>query len=1027
MNDLIKINGANANNLKNISVCIPINSICGICGVSGSGKSTLARDIIAKYAINSFALSVPVKLRKKIFDIKTPEVDNIENLPPVIFIDVKNANKSIRSTVATVSGIMTILRNMFSQCSTNNVLKKNTLVYPRLFSYNISENDGGGSCSCCGGTGRVNAISPESIIIDASKAVLLGALLVVNEKGIKYTKISDLFIKAFCKEYGIDINKPLEKYSNSEMDLLLFGTEKIIRFTDRNGGNNGKKEMPFPGIIGALLDSYNRTNNVNIEKIITDGICNVCKGSRYNKLALEYKLGDYNIADFLGMNINCLREVVSHLVTIYKDRIEGLTEELLTLLQELEMIGVSYLELDRPIKTLSGGELQRIKLARQISMKYEGNCYVIDEPSTGLHDSNIVELMKSIERLKVNGNTVVLIEHNPLVLAACDYLVELGPGGGCFGGSITATGTPREILQKETLTGKMLQKHLCHLNSLESTETKMLKVYGVTVNNLKNIDIEIPLKSFVTVAGVSGSGKSSAINNALFNIVNEFLDTGNKKNNIVIEENIEGIIKLDQSASVTNSRSNVGTLLGILDKIRMIFTRLNQSQEMGFDISSFSKNSKMGSCCLCGGTGAIVDEDKIEYTCDSCNGTGYRPEILKVKYKGYSISEILDLTIDELFNIFDDDYINNILLTCQKVGLGYLSLSRKSPTLSKGEYQRIRLVVEICKPKTNNCIYILDEPSKGLHYSDVEKIIIILRNLVSDGNTVIAIEHNIDVITNSDYVLEFGPESGAKGGKIVYSGPVKGLYEKDTHTAQAIKGFEISMDNCKNKIIKDTIHVQAFEHEFYIDKSKINVLKGSIGSGKTTILKKLIYANPLKRYIASISTQGKYYTRDIIAEKNEGDVLPITRLICDDISSFDRNERVLETINLTGIVEKLFYEYGFHEQDICRSSFNFSKKAGKCVACSGSGRFMSYDFNLIFSDKECSKDLYKLLHERTRISRIAPLIKEDYKIDILKQYSDMSEDEESLFLFGDKNKTVYYAPKKKDYYWDGCNTILFSN
>lgn len=1028
MENLINVKNAKENNLKDITVSIPKECICGICGVSGSGKSTLACDVIAKYALKAFALSMPIKLRNKLLDRKTPDVNSIDNLPPVILVDIKNANRSIRSTVATTSGLMTILRNMFSLCAKNNKSTKNRCrVYPRLFSYNILESNGGGACSCCGGTGSANRIYAESIIVDEKKSLLSGAISVVNEKGIKYTKITDLFIKAFCKAYDIDINKSLKDYSKKELDMILYGTDKIIKFTDRSGGNGGKKELPFPGVIGSLLEVYNRTKNANLEKYIMDGTCSVCNGSRYNEHALDYKIDDYSISDFLEMNITEAKDTIFRLSKIYGTEFEGFAEEFSLIAQELETIGVGYLGLDRPISTLSGGELQRIKLAKQIAMKYEGYCYIIDEPSTGLHDINVIELMNSINRLKENHNTVLLIEHNPLILNACDYLIELGVGGGNKGGNIVAIGTPKEIISKETLTGMMLKKHLIVSQPVVNIETNKLGIYGVSVNNLKNVDIEIPLNSFIAVAGVSGSGKSSAINNALYSTIDTYLKTGKKKNSLKIDAKIEGIVRLDQNASVTNSRSNVGTLLGILEKIRTLFTNLNQSKDMGFDASAFSKNSKKGACPLCGGTGVLLDEDKSEEICDECNGTGYRSEILNIKYKGYSIAEILALTVDELINIFDDGYINRILIACQEIGLGYLSLDRKSPSLSKGEYQRIRIVTEICKPNVSNYVYILDEPSKGLHYSDVKKIITTLRKIVNSGNTVIAIEHNLDVIMSSDYVLEFGPESGVNGGQIVYSGPTNKLSEKNTHTSQAIKGLKIKKDGITNSEISKKIEVQNTQYKFEIEKEKINVLKGPIGSGKSLLLRDLLYANPLKRYIASVSTQGKYYTRDIKAEKNQGNSLPLTRLISDDISVFGKNERVLETLNLTNIVEKLFYDYGEHEEDVYRSSFNFVKKAGKCAACSGNGRMMSYDFEKLCSDTQCEKALYDVLADRTRISRLSPLMKSEYKIDISKKYADMTEEEKRVFIFGDKKKTVYYAPKKKEYYWEGCNTILFTN
>lgn len=1026
----IKVCNANENNLKGISVDIPKECICGVCGVSGSGKSTLACNVIAKYALNAFALSMTAKLRRKLSDGKCPNVKEVRNVPPVILIDIKNANRSIRSTVATTSGLMTILRNMFSLCgrtiNENNALNK-TKIYPRLFSYNMQENEGGGACSCCRGTGKADGILPEDIICNEKKAVFSGAFSVVNDKGIKFTKVTDLFVKAFCKEYAIDIEKPVNEFSKDEMNLILYGSDKLICFTDRSGANDGKKKLAFPGIIGALLEVYNRTKNANIEKCITNGICNFCKGTRYNSSALQYTIDEFSISDFLSMSIRDARMEICRLSDNYGEKFKGFAEEFSQIAEELERIGVGYLSLNRAISTISGGELQRIKLAKQIAMKLEGYCYVIDEPSTGLHDSNIVDLMDSIERLKMNHNTVLLVEHNPLILKACDCLIELGEGGGNQGGNIVAVGTPSEIVEADTLTGKMLNKKL-EMDNIENYQIcKKIGLYGVSVNNLKNVDIILPLNSFVTVAGVSGSGKSSAINTALYDTVKNYIDTGKKEYNLSIEEKFKNIVRLDQNASVTNSRSNVSTLLGIMDNIRKIFSKSAQCKKLGFDASVFLKNSKVGACPLCGGLGIIEDEDKNEETCEECNGTGYKKEVLQVKYKGYNISELLALSIEKIIEIIEDDEVKKILKTCCNIGLDYLSLDRKSPSLSKGEYQRIRIVTEICKTNSEKSIYILDEPSKGLHFSDVKKIIRTVRELVAAGNTVIAIEHNLDVIMSSDFVIEFGPDAGVDGGNIVFSGVPGELFKANTHTAEAIRGYKAEQFVTKIDKYSDEIAVKSENIEFVIDKNKLNILRGFFGSGKTLMQRNLLYANPLKKYVSSISNQGKYLTRDIVAKKSYGISLPITRFISDDRSIFGKNERVAETLNLTHLVENMFYEYGENNDGLYRGSFNFAKKAGKCKSCSGFGRIISYDFDMVFSDDNYTKELNDLLWDRTRISRISPLLKKEYGIDISKDYAKMSEGERQLFIFGDKNKTVYYEPKKKEYFWEGCNTILSTN
>ena len=1027
MKKKIKIINAHENNLKNIFVEIPKWRICGICGASGSGKSTLASKVIAQYALNAFSLSMPVKLRKKISMWRNPKVEKIENLSPVILVDIKNANRSIRSTVATTSGLMTILRNMFSFAG--NLQEDNTKrkVYPRLFSYNIQMAEGGGACPNCGGTGKADLIKAESIIKNNKKPIFLDAFYIVNDKGIKYTKITDIFIKAACIQNGIDVDKPISSFTDAEMDFLLYGSDRVVKFIDRTGANGGKKELPFPGIIGALLEVYKKTKNANIEKYITNGLCCSCKGTRYNDVALKYKVDNYSISDFLSMSVSDAQKYISSLPVTLGHDYDGYAEEFSEIACELIKIGVGYLTLDRAIATLSGGELQRIKIAKQISMNLKNNCYVIDEPSSGLHDSNIVDLIKSIKRLRDNHNTVLIVEHNPLILNACDYLIELGVGGGSQGGEIVAVGQPDVLINKSTLTGKTLKRSngdVCEKSI--SLSGKKVGIYGVDVNNLDSVDLEIPLDSFVTIAGVSGSGKSSAVK-ALFNAVSDYISTGIKRDYFSTDKKISSIVRLDQNASVTNSRSTVATLLGILDIIRKMYSDLDLSKKLGFDKPAFSKNNKKGSCALCGGLGLILDMDQNEEICDECDGTGYKREILHIKYKGYSIADLLALTIDEVIDFMDDAYVIKVLTVCQQIGLGYLSLDRKSPSLSKGEYQRIRLAAEICKSDTKGTIYVLDEPSKGLHFADANKIIKALRQIVCEGNTVIAIEHNLDVIMSSDYIIEFGPGAGSEGGRIVYCGDTEGLKNAKTKTAEAIKGYKIPPTQIDNRNDLDIIEVRNSSVDFDLKKKCINILRGPIGSGKSILLRNTLFSNPLKRYVASISNQGKYLTRDIIAEKNNGPALPLSRLISDDIMVFGKHERVAETLNLTSAIEILFFDYGKNNKEVPRSSFNFSKKSGKCVSCGGNGRYQSYDFDLIMNNRQLENDVYSLINERTRISRIAPLLKSEYGIDISKKYSEMSDEEKQIFLYGDHNKVVYYAPKKKEYWWDGCNSILITN
>lgn len=1029
MKNNIEVINANENNLKNVTVSVPKNLLCGICGVSGSGKSTLACEVIAKYALNNFALSMPYYLRKKLMMDKNPDVLEVKNVPPTILIDIKIANRSSRSTVATTSGLMSTLRNMFATCGGRDDAGTNTKrvkVYPRLFSYNILEENGGGACKYCNGLGREDSIIYSRIKGDENKKVFEGGFTVVNNKGIQYTKITNLFLEAFMGEYNIDLNKKVKDLSKEEIDLLLYGSDKIIKFTDRSGSNGGKKELKFPGIINALLDVYGRTKNENIGKLVASVPCHYCGGSRFNEEALAYKIDGKNIFNYLSMSIDEALEEMQKLANSNREELKGFAEEFIEEAKELKDIGVGYLELNRGIATISGGELQRVKLAKQIAMKFNGYCYVIDEPTTGLHNANIVELIKSLRRLKGNGNTVLVVEHNPLFLKNCDYLIELGEGGGKNGGNIIAMGTPEEIKKLPTLTGKILKENISYINEINSVNDKKITLKNINVNNLCDVSISIPMHSFVTVAGVSGSGKSSAINIALSDAISGYLDNADNPN-LKIDEKITDIIKLDQNASVLTSRSTVATLLGIMDNIRKMFSELDDAKERGLDYKTFSKKSDVGSCTYCKGLGYIPNEDNFEEECFMCTGTGYSEEVLSVRYKNYNIFELLSLTIDELVSIIENEDILKIISSCKNIGLGYLSLNRKSPTLSKGEYQRIRIATEICKSSKDNSIFILDEPSKGLHISDAMCIVKAIRNLVNMGHTVIAIEHNLNVIMQSDYVLEFGPYAGKKGGKLVFAGTPKELSSANTLTSKSLKEevLDIDLEKCDN--LSDIIKVKSLEYDLEIKKNKINILRGCIGSGKTRLLKELLYANPLKKYIACVSSQGKYLTRDIDAIKNEGDSLPLARMVINDKNFFSKNERIIESLNISQIIKLLYYNYGDMIDKLNADCFDVSTHAFKCMACKGKGRIQHFDFDKLFQSEEHYGYLIDLLNDRSRISRIQPLLKRDYGIDIAKKYQDMSEEEKRIYLYGDRAKKVFYVPKKKEYIWEGVNKILANN
>jgi len=1034
----IEVIETNENNLKNVSISIEQNKLYGICGVSGSGKSTLACDVIARYALNNFSLSMPTFLRKRLFNNHYPNVKKIKGLPPVILIDIKSANKSVRSTVATVSGLMTSLRNIFAH-SSNSIQNDNNKIYPKLFSYNIPENEDGGACAYCNGTGSAESISTNKLFGNEQLGVFNGGFSVVNEKGVKYTKVSDLFVKAFCEEHNISLNKKINEFSKNELTLLLYGSDKVISFNDRTGSNNGRKSLAFPGVIGTLLDVYTRTKNKNIEKLVSTCDCPKCHGTRYNKTALHYRFEDKTIADYLSLSISELFVEINKWDLKKHANIKGAINELKVLASELENIGVGYLELNRHIASVSGGELQRVRLAKQISMKLSGYCYVVDEPSTGLHFYDISYLIKALYRLRDNDNTVLVIEHNKQILAHCDCLIELGPSGGKNGGYVIATGTQKSLIEKNTLTGKALSNTKLEFSTKPISNEKWVKLKHITLNNLKDVELKIPLHSFVCISGVSGSGKSSAIEHALYEALSDYTMSNIQNKNLTVDDQIKKVVMLHQDASVIGYRSTVATLLDIMSYIRTMFA--NVTENKGWVPTDFAANSNgKGVCVFCKGLGVISDDDGLRDDCPVCDGTGFSTEALKIKYNGYNIAEIMKLSIDELKNIIDDEKIKHLLSICQELGLGYLSLGRNGSELSKGEYQRLRIANEIYNMHEFHTLIILDEPSRGLHYNDIQKLIICLRKFLLKGHSIIVIEHNLNVILQSDYIIEFGPYSGDKGGKIVYEGLTTGIKNTTTHTAKAISLWNQQQPYTTNttKYIKDsyiiplkTTPLSSFNEKhpenIKIEKNRINIIRGSIASGKTQLMRKLLYANPLKKYIASISTQGKYLTRNIEAWKNDDAILPLARIIDSDQKFYWNDERIIETLNLNQIVSKIFFCDKTNSNILFKNTFDTSKKTGKCSVCKGAGRLYSYDFNKVFSNNKLLTDFNTLISNRSRFNRIQPLLNKIYNIDISKPFNQMTYDEKRVFIFGDKDMEVFYAPKNKTYTWDGCNAILFSN
>jgi len=1067
MSHCIEIRKACENNLKCIDVDIPQGVICGICGVSGSGKSTLAKDVIAESGMKNFAYSLPSYVRNRIYPAKRPKVAEVNNLPPVLLIDVKEANKSSRSTVATISDLMGTLRLIYSQYAKSVGERQEVSLSPKLFSYNIQMVNDGGACENCTGTGQVNTISEDRLILDERKSIYDGGFRFISKKGVMHTKITEKFLDAVFASFMIDICKPIKDYTAEELDILLHGNERIINFTDRTGANQGKKSLAFPGLINALLDVYYRTKNEKIEPFVIRDNCPECKGTRFNEAANSYLLQAKSISEVLSMSIVDAKEFIRSL-DCEEDGLNGIKElqnEFLGRCDTLCDLGVGYLQLSRRVNSVSGGELQRIKIAKHLASDLKNCCVILDEPSTGLHSKDMVKLVHAMLKMKARGNTVLLVEHNIQLLEACDYIIELGEEGGRKGGKVVISGGITDVVTNETKTTKLLKDRRSIYDKYKDLQVRkidkeeFIEIPHINCHNLKDITLRLPLKSFVTIAGVSGSGKSTAINMVFVDVMKRILKGEVVKDKVCYKGTVEDLITLQQAPNVLSSRSLVGTLLEIMDDIRDVFADLEISKQNGFDKSFFSINSDRGTCEECNGSGVLTAEDnESEEICPVCDGARFKREILEVKYKNLDINDALSLDLEALRSVFvENRKITSVLETCCEVGLGYLSLGRRAPSLSKGEYQRVRIAKEICKGENKHSVFVLDEPSKGLHAVDVTHIVKALRKLVEKGNSVIAIEHNLDVIAQSDYVIELGPGAGAEGGNIIYSGTPADMHNSKTPTSEAIWKFRQGPTRISRPVSKkensivEGIRIGEKVVNVLVHPYKINLVKGGLGSGKTTVLARTLFAIPYKKYLTSISTQGKYYTKDMqISEFTMEKNLYLSRLIDVNERFFSRNERIMDRLDLSYSISTLYYKQGeaycpscgvqlaslnnIGECPACahglnyvvhNSTFDLSRKTSKCLICNGTGQIEMVDIDYLMNNPFTKGLIYNLLKDRTRYTRIAPLLKKEYGIDLMKDYREMKVEEREFFIFGNKKLTVKY--KDKVYTWDGLNKLLINN
>jgi len=655
---------------------------------------------------------------------------------------------------------------------------------PRMFSFNSPY----GACPTCNGLGTIMEIDPELVVPDESLSINQGAIAILGESrdGWYYNQL-----KALAKHYKFDLNTPFRELPQEIKDVILYGSKaEEIQFTYRQ--KNGKGEWryygKFEGIIPNLERRYRQTSSSAvrswIEEFMNTRPCPECKGARLKKESLAVKIKGLNIYQITQMSIKEALRFFSELRLSPREELiaHQILKEIKQRLGFLINVGLDYLTLDRSAASLSGGESQRIRLATQIGSQLVGVLYILDEPSIGLHQRDNRRLINTLLRLRDLGNTILVVEHDKATIESADYVIDLGPGAGENGGWVVATGTPQEIQNNgKSLTGDYLagRKSIPVPRKRRRGNGQFLILKGAAGNNLKSIDVKIPLGVFVCVTGVSGSGKSTLINETLYRILmRKFYRSKEpplKYEDIIGIENIDKVIDIDQSPIGRTPRSNPATYTGLFTYIRDLFAQLPESKMRGYKPGRFSFNVKGGRCEACQGDGVIKIEmhflPDVYVTCEVCKGRRYNRETLEIKYKGKSIADVLDMTVSEALKFFENiPRIKRKLQTLYDVGLGYIRLGQQATTLSGGEAQRVKLSTELSKISTGRTLYILDEPTTGLHFEDIKMLLNVLNRLVDKGNTVIVIEHNLDVIKTADYIIDLGPEGGDDGGWVVACG-----------------------------------------------------------------------------------------------------------------------------------------------------------------------------------------------------------------------------------------------------------------
>jgi len=978
-NNFIRIGNASENNLKSVSIDIPKNKLILVTGVSGSGKSSLVYDVIYREAENRYLGSFSSYALQWMGKMRRPAVESIRGLQPAIAIDQKSLVRNPRSTAGTITGLYDMLRLLFARLGKTENAHVDFKIERSLFSFNSPA----GACPVCNGLGVEDRLDPELIVADKNKSLRQGCMVITAPNGyIIYSQVTMDILDQVCHAEGFSVDIPWKDLTPEQKDIIWYGSDKIeipygkhtLESRMRWTGITAKPRETgyYKGILPVMETILKRDRNKNILRFVRSVKCNACHGTRLNDNALSVKIYGHSIADLAALQLNELQDILNglHFNEQEKEVAWPVIYQMNKLIDLLKRLGLEYLSLDRESTTLSGGEAQRLRLATQAGTGLSGLLYIFDEPSVGLHPHDTNRLIEVLEGLRDKGNTVMVVEHEEAFIQHADWLIDIGPAAGDAGGrvllNLPATeinNLPEsEIYKSRTLSFyKGLEK--IEMSAKRRQGNGWLEIKGAEENNLKNIDVRFLLEALNVVSGVSGAGKSTLtvkiLGNFLHNKLHGARELPGKFHSITGWENISKVITIDQSPIGRTPRSNPATYTGMFDYIRDLFASLPEAKAKNLGKGMFSFNTPGGRCESCQGAGyqevGMHFMDNVEMLCEECNGRRFGNGTLAVGYKGKNISEILDMSVSEACNFFaDQPKIFRYVETMEALGLGYLRLGQRSSTLSGGEAQRIKLASELARPQSAHTLYILDEPTTGLHQADVNRLLQALHALADQQNTVILIEHHLGMIAAADHVIDLGPGSGRKGGTVVVSGTPDEVAACDKSlTGQALKRYFSpplpSVFSDKKRKEPDleqlkftSITTHNLQHiDITIPHNKVTVLTGVSGSGKSSFAFDTLFAEGQNRFMESFSP----YLRSQMGMQNKADfeeVSGLTPVIAIGQRELHVNPR--STVGtLTGIYDLYRLLYSRVAQTVegesagLSSMFSFNHQSGACKHCGGLG------------------------------------------------------------------------------------------